>query len=255
MLHGRLEHAALHLDPRRGRAHRRSTAPPRPPWRRCSRCRSARSPLRHRNRLTVLIERLAYLPMALPGLVIALGLVSFSVRYAFALYQSSTRADRRLRDPVPAAGRRRRALGDGAGLAPPGGGRPLARSRPDGGLAPGHAAADRAGPGRGVRARLHLGSTELTATLLLRPTGVNTLATQFWAYTTNFSYGAAAPYAALMVAISAVPAYLLSRRMRTISRMARADAMSQLSRQGTVEGLRRAAGAARASTWTSSPGP
>ena len=35
-------------------------------------------------------------------------------------------------------------------------------------------------------------STELTATLLLRPTGVNTLATQFWTYTTNFSYGAAA---------------------------------------------------------------
>ena len=45
--------------------------------------------MRHRNRLTLLIERLAYLPMALPGLVIALGLVSFSVRYAFALYQSS----------------------------------------------------------------------------------------------------------------------------------------------------------------------
>jgi len=56
-------------------------------------------------------------------------------------------------------------------------------------------------------------STELTATLLLRPTGVNTLATQFWTYSTNFAYGAAAPYAALMVAISAVPAYLLSRRM------------------------------------------
>ena len=31
--------------------------------------------MRHRNRLTLLIERLAYLPMALPGLVIALGLV------------------------------------------------------------------------------------------------------------------------------------------------------------------------------------
>ena len=28
-------------------------------------------------------------------------------------------------------------------------------------------------------------ATELTATLLLRPTGVNTLATQFWAYTTE----------------------------------------------------------------------
>ena len=60
-------------------------------------------------------------------------------------------------------------------------------------------------------------ATELTATLLLRPTGVNTLATQFWTYTTNFSYGAAAPYAALMVAISAVPAYLLSRRMATLA--------------------------------------
>ena len=45
--------------------------------------------MRHRNRLTVLIERLAYLPQALPGLVIALGLVSFSVRYALPLYQSA----------------------------------------------------------------------------------------------------------------------------------------------------------------------
>jgi len=56
-------------------------------------------------------------------------------------------------------------------------------------------------------------ATELTATLLLHPTGVNTLATQFWAYTSELSYGAAAPYAALMVAISALPAYLLARRV------------------------------------------
>jgi iron(III) transport system permease protein len=47
---------------------------------------------------------------------------------------------------------------------------------------------------------------------------VNTLATQFWAYTSELSYGAAAPYAALMVAISAVPAYLISRRMTTTAR-------------------------------------
>ena len=38
--------------------------------------------------------------------------------------------------------------------------------------------------------------TELTATLVLVPTGVQTLATQFWAYQTNTAYGAAAPYAA-----------------------------------------------------------
>jgi iron(III) transport system permease protein len=60
-------------------------------------------------------------------------------------------------------------------------------------------------------------ATELTATLLLRPTGVNTLATQFWTYTSNFSYGAAAPYAGLMVLISAVPAYLLSRRRTALA--------------------------------------
>jgi len=66
-------------------------------------------------------------------------------------------------------------------------------------------------------------ATELTATLLLHPTGVNTLATQFWAYTSEFSYGAAAPYAALMVAISAVPAYLLSRRMSTLGRAERSS--------------------------------
>ena len=37
--------------------------------------------------------------------------------------------------------------------------------------------------------------TELTATLILVPTGVQTLATQFWAYQQNLSYGQAAPFA------------------------------------------------------------
>jgi iron(III) transport system permease protein len=53
--------------------------------------------------------------------------------------------------------------------------------------------------------------TELTATLILIPTGVQTLATQFWAYQTNFSYGQAAPFALVIIAIAAVPAYLLGR--------------------------------------------
>ena len=38
-------------------------------------------------------------------------------------------------------------------------------------------------------------ATELTATLVLIPTDVQTLATQFWAYQTNLSYSQAAPYA------------------------------------------------------------
>jgi iron(III) transport system permease protein len=53
--------------------------------------------------------------------------------------------------------------------------------------------------------------TELTATLLLIPTGVQTLATQFWVYQTNLSYGQAAPFALVMIAVAAVPSYLLGR--------------------------------------------
>jgi iron(III) transport system permease protein len=54
-------------------------------------------------------------------------------------------------------------------------------------------------------------ATELTATLILIPTGVQTLATGFWAQQTNLSYGAAAPYAGIMVLIAAVPSYVLGR--------------------------------------------
>ena len=53
--------------------------------------------------------------------------------------------------------------------------------------------------------------TELTATLLLAPIGTTTLATQFWANSDEIAYGAAAPYAALMVILSAPMAYLLTR--------------------------------------------
>ena len=53
--------------------------------------------------------------------------------------------------------------------------------------------------------------TELTATLLLIPTGVQTLATQFWAFQQNLAYGQAAPYALVMMAVAAVPAYMLGR--------------------------------------------
>jgi iron(III) transport system permease protein len=174
---------------------------------------------RHRNRLTVLIERLAYLPQALPGLVIALGLVAFTVRHALFLYESTlelivayailflplavvgvraamVHASPRLEEVARTLGRRPSEVWLRVTL-------PL--------IAPGLAAAF---------ALVFISSaTELTATLLLRPTGVNTLATQFWTYTSNFAYGAAAPYAVMMVAISAVPAYLLSRRMAALARI------------------------------------
>jgi iron(III) transport system permease protein len=53
--------------------------------------------------------------------------------------------------------------------------------------------------------------TELTATLLLIPTGTQTLATQFWAYQSNLSYSQAAPFALVMIVVAAVPSYVLSR--------------------------------------------
>ncbi len=54
-------------------------------------------------------------------------------------------------------------------------------------------------------------ATELTATLVLIPTNAQTLATQFWAFEENLSYAQAAPYAAVMVVIAAVPSVVLGR--------------------------------------------
>jgi iron(III) transport system permease protein len=69
------------------------------------------------------------------------------------------------------------------------------------------------GPGLGAAFALVFleTATELTATLVLHPTNVQTLATQFWAYQSNLSYSQAAPYAAVMVLIAAVPGYVLGR--------------------------------------------
>ncbi len=174
--------------------------------------------IRHRNRFTLLIERLAYLPMALPGLVVALGLVSFTVHYAFALYQSAVElivayaimflplAIVGVRSAMGRTSPRLEEMGRSLGCRPATVWRRVTLPL----IAPGLAAA--------FALVFISAATELTATLLLRPTGVNTLATQFWAYTSEFSYGAAAPYAALMVAASAIPAYLLSRRMTAPAR-------------------------------------
>ena len=54
-------------------------------------------------------------------------------------------------------------------------------------------------------------STELTATLMLSPIGTRTLATEFWSASSELRYGAAAPYALLLVLVS-VPATVLLMR-------------------------------------------
>ena len=50
---------------------------------------------------------------------------------------------------------------------------------------------------------------ELTATLLLAPTGTTTLATGFWAASDSLDYGVAAPYALMMILVSAPLTWLL----------------------------------------------
>lgn len=65
---------------------------------------------------------------------------------------------------------------------------------------------------------------ELPATLMLRPTGFDTLATELWSRTEVAAYGAAAPYALALIALAAVPAFVLS------TAMSRGDAKSNADR-------------------------
>jgi iron(III) transport system permease protein len=167
--------------------------------------------VRFRSAASVLLERSTFLVQSLPGVVVALALVYFAIHYVASLYQSATllviayvvlffplalicvrtsvaQAPRRLEEVA-------RSLGD-----PPH--RVLWRVTVPL-VSPGLVA--------GFCLVFLSAVTELTATLLLVPTGVHTLATQFWAYQNDASYGAAAPYAVVMVALAAVPGYILIR--------------------------------------------
>jgi iron(III) transport system permease protein len=64
---------------------------------------------------------------------------------------------------------------------------------------------------------------ELPATLMLRPTGLDTLATELWSRTEVAAYGAAAPYALALIALAAVPAWLMSTAMTRRTRAGSVD--------------------------------
>ena len=167
--------------------------------------------VRYRGVLSTVVERSVYPANALPGVVVALALVTISIHSVPALYQTlpllvlgysilflpravvSVRATLELAPPV---------LED------------VARSL-------GCSAAEAARrvtlplilPGLGASlALVSLAvSTELTATLLLAPIGTSTLATEFWARASQVEYGAAAPYALLLILLSVPATWLLSR--------------------------------------------
>jgi iron(III) transport system permease protein len=169
--------------------------------------------VRHPSRTATIIERATYIPFALPGIVIALSLIVLSISYFPALYGTTWLlivAYAILSLPL-ALVTTRAALAQAPQVH-----EEVARSlgcRPIQAMV--RVTLPRILPGLGAAAALVFLATvtELTATLLLGPIGTQTLATQFWAKASTLSYGAAAPYAALMVTISALPTYLLTRRL------------------------------------------
>lgn len=157
----------------------------------------------------IVLERATYVTQALPGVVIALSLVFFATRYAYGLYQTSVllvAAYAILHFPLALVCVKTSVAQAPALLVDVG--RSLGRSPiavfcritlPL--LAPGLLA--------GFCLVFLTAVTELTATLVLEPIGVQTLATQFWAYQSEVAYGAAAPYALVIVALAAIPGTLL----------------------------------------------
>lgn len=168
--------------------------------------------VRFPSRASAALERLTYLGYALPGIVVALALVFFGARYLPWLYQSHAmlvfaylllflpQAVGNLRATLlqvdPSLEEAARGLGRSAFRTLVGVTLPLMRS------------------GLVTSAMLVFLTTmkELPATLLLRPTGFDTLATRVWSWTAEAFFAQAAPYALLLVLVSSVSvAVLLSQ--------------------------------------------
>jgi iron(III) transport system permease protein len=60
-------------------------------------------------------------------------------------------------------------------------------------------------------------ANELTATLLLAPNGTRTLATGFWALSSEIDYAGAAPYAVVMILLSLPMTWILYRQSQKAS--------------------------------------
>jgi len=163
---------------------------------------------RFRSRWTVALERTGYAANALPGIVAALAFVFFAARHAPAIYQSITLLvvaylvrffPQALAGVTSALSRAEPKLEEAS--------RGLGRG-------PAHTLATvtvpLVGPGLLAGAALVLLSTlkELPATLILRPSGFDTLATEVWTATSVTQYSQAA-VPALMLCVLAAPAVWL----------------------------------------------
>lgn len=165
---------------------------------------------RYTSKFVGAIESMGYLSNALPGIVVGLSLVFFSVQVVPAMYQtvvvlvfayavmflpkSLGTARSSIESVSPDLVKVARSLGAS----------PFAAWR--------RVTVPLALPGLGIGALLVAITTmkELPATLLLRPIGMDTLATELWSKTVSQEFGAAAPYAAVLVVVAAIPAMILS---------------------------------------------
>jgi iron(III) transport system permease protein len=156
------------------------------------------------------VEGAGYLSNALPGIVVGLSLVFFSLSVIPALYQTVAVlifAYAVLFMPKALGTARSSIEGVSPDLIDVA--RTLGASRLQ---AWARVTVPLALPGLGIGALLVAITTmkELPATLLLRPIGSNTLATELWSRTAAGEFGAAAPYAAVLVLVAAIPAMILS---------------------------------------------
>ena len=172
--------------------------------------------VRHRGWASTVIERSTYVANALPGIVVGLALVVASLRVVPAVYQTAgllvaayailflPRAVVTVRAGLEQAPVVLDDVSQSLGLGP------LATAR--------RVTLPLIAPSLGAGAALVFLaiSTELTATLMLSPIGTRTLATEFWSASSELRYGAAAPYALLLVLVS-IPATVLLMRVDTPS--------------------------------------
>ena len=167
---------------------------------------------RYPSRLSIALERVAYLAQGVPAIVVALAFISLTVQTIRPLYQSAALlviAYAILFLPFALVGVRSALAQVQLGLEEAG------RSLGLGWFSVTvRILAPLAGPGVGAGAAMVFVfvATELTATLLLAPIGTRTLATEVWANTTSLAFAAAAPFAATMLAISLLSTWLLAHR-------------------------------------------
>jgi iron(III) transport system permease protein len=166
---------------------------------------------RYPGRLSAMLERTTYVGHALPGIVVAIAMVYVGVRVLRPIYQQTPLlvlayvvlflplAVAAVRVSVERSPVRAEEVARSLGL--------------DRWATLRRVTLPLAAPGLAAGAAMVFLTTmkELPATLLLHPTGTETLATMLWRFMLVSDYASAAPYAALIVVGAALPAVVLAR--------------------------------------------